>query len=204
MEESYKRQKRWLEIENFSDLARVLSGEFPALLSTISRLRRLSRHRAALRRLRLALPCPRSRSLPLRLTAPTGLGSFYRGARTAFRRKERMSPPRFLGDPCVHAVLFDPGGAPAPGRSGASAAFFRPVNDVDSALSAFEAQSHSLHAPCVRFAGGIPPKPRNTRFRWMASPYRFGTCTRPVTVRGFRLLKSLRLSCCSSRLCLAQ
>ena len=25
-----------------------------------------------------------------------------------------MSPPRFLGDPCVHALLFDPGGTPAP------------------------------------------------------------------------------------------
>jgi len=45
----------------------------------------------------------------------------------------------------------------------------------------FEAQSHSLHAPCVRFAGGITPTPRNTRFRWVANPYRFGTCTRRVT-----------------------
>ena len=51
---------------------------------------------------------------------------------------------------------------------------------------AFEAQSHGLHAPCVRFAAGVAPGPRNTRFRWIASPYRSGTFTRRVTIRGFR------------------
>ncbi len=118
--------------------------------------------------------------------------------------KERLSPPRFLGDPCVHAVLFDPGGAHAPGRLGARAVVFRPVNDVDSALSAFEAQSHSLHAPCVRFAGGITPAPRNTRFRWMANPYRVRTFTCRVAIRGFCVFTSCQHASPSARLCLAQ
>jgi len=39
-----------------------------------------------------------------------------RGARTAFADEERLTPPRFLGDPCDHALLFDPGGVFAPGH----------------------------------------------------------------------------------------
>ena len=187
-----------------ASLGWVLSGEFPTVLGTISRLRRLSRHRAALRCLRLALPCLWSCSQP-------SVGPLQRrSGRLLSRRphrvpdKERLSPPRFPGDPCVHALLFDPGGAATPSPLGAVAVAFRPVNDVGSALSAFEAQSHGLHAPCVRFAAGVTPEPRNSRFLWMANPCRFGTCTRRVATRGFRLLNSLWLSSPSSKLCLAQ
>ena len=48
------------------------------------------------------------------------------------------------------------------------------VNDVDSAIRAFEAQSRGLHALCVRFAAGVAPGPRNTRFRLVASLDRSG------------------------------
>ena len=41
----------------------------------------------------------------------------------------------------------------------------------------FEAQSHSLQAPCVRFAARVAPGPRNTRFRLVANLYRVRTCT---------------------------
>ena len=91
--------------------------------------------------------------------------------------KERLSAPRFLGDPCVHALLSDPGGVSASGPYNADTVAFRCSEYVGSAGISYEALSHSLHAPCVRFAAGIAPAPRNTRFRWMASPYRVRTFT---------------------------
>jgi len=33
----------------------------------------------------------------------------------------------------------------------------------------FEAQSHGLRTPCLRFAAGVTPEPRKTRFRLLAS-----------------------------------
>ena len=96
-----------------ASLGWVLSGEFPIVFSTIRRLRRLNRRRAALRCLRLALPCLWSCSQP-------SVGPLRRrSGRLLTRRphrvcdKERLSPPRFLDDPCVHALLTDPGGPPA-------------------------------------------------------------------------------------------
>ncbi|RKT44455.1 hypothetical protein BDD21_1837 [Thiocapsa rosea] len=101
--------------------------------------------------------------------------------------KERLSAPRFLDDPCVHALLSDPGGVSTSGRYDAETVAFRSSEYVGSAGFSDGAPSHGLHAPCVRFAGGIAPAPRNTRFRWMATPYRLGTCTRWVAKRSFRL-----------------
>ena len=76
-----------------ASLPRVLWGEFPALIGTIGRLRRLGCHRAALRCLRLALPCLRSRSLPSAGPTPTSLGIFLRGARTASRTRNNRALP---------------------------------------------------------------------------------------------------------------
>jgi hypothetical protein len=106
--------------------------------------------------------------------------------------KERLSPPRFLGDPCNHALLSDPGGVRASGHCQSAHFCLPPFPQRRLHIHSFEAQSHGLVAPCVRFAGGVAPTPRNTRFRWMASPFRFGTFTRRVTIRGFRSLKSFR------------
>ena len=117
-------------------------------------------------------------------------GPFLRRRPHRLSRKERMSPPRFLGDPCVHALLFDPGGTPAPSHCDARIVAFRTLYNVGSTSESFEAPSHGLHTPCVRFAAGVTPAPRNTRFRWMASPFRFGTHTRRVTVKGFRSSRS--------------
>jgi putative PEP-CTERM system histidine kinase len=75
---------------------------------------------------------------------------------------------------------------------------------VGSASESFEAQSHGLHALCVRFAAGIAPGPRNTRFRRVASPYRSGTFTRRVTTKGFRGPHSCASRSPFPRLCLAQ
>ena len=54
---------------------------------------------------------------------------------------ERTRYPRFLGDPCVHAPLFDPGGPPNPGHYRTGDVVFRKLNDVDSAWDTFEALS---------------------------------------------------------------
>ena len=59
--------------------------------------------------------------------------------------KELMSPPRFLGDPCVHALLFDPGGASVPGHFGTAAIAFRIVNYVGSAT----VLSRLYHTACT-------------------------------------------------------
>ena len=87
---------------------------------------------------------------------------------------EKTRSPRFLDDPCVHAPLFDPDGPPTPGHYRDGDMVFRLVNDVDSAFAAFEALSRGLHALCVRFAAGVTPGPRNTRFRLVASLDRSG------------------------------
>jgi hypothetical protein len=106
--------------------------------------------------------------------------------------KERLSPPRFLGDPCVHALLSDPGGVSPSDRYNVETVAFRYLDYVGSADISIEALSHSLHAPCVRFAGGITPAPRHTRFRWMVSPFRLETCTRWAATRSFRFAISVR------------
>lgn len=116
---------------------------------------------------------------------PSGLGCLSRGARTAMTVRNGGALPGSwvtLADmPCSST--------PAEGRY--QALRYRPCGLpllVQRRLRelAFEAQSHGLHAPCVRFAAGVAPGPRNTRFRWIASPYRSGTFTRRVTIRGFR------------------
>ena len=104
---------------------------------------------------------------------------------------EKTRYPRFLGDPCVHAPLFDPGGPPAPGHYRTGDVVFRTLNNVDSAFAPFEARSRGLHALCVRFAAGVAPGPRNTRFRLVASLDRAGLSPagshRWFTVMSFRL-----------------
>ncbi|RKT44524.1 hypothetical protein BDD21_1910 [Thiocapsa rosea] len=132
-------------------------------------------------------------TLPSVLFAPVGRTSAVGPGRLLTRcprrvsGKEQLSAPRFLDDPCVHALLLDPGGVSTSGRYDAETVAFRCSEYVGSAELSNGAPSHGLHAPCVRFAGGIAPAPHNTRFRWMATPYRLGTCTRWVAKRSFRL-----------------
>ena len=155
-------------------IRRVLWGEFPDLIGTISRLRLLASRRASLRFLRSALPPLRPLSLPRGRTIPPEPGPLLPRRPRRLPTVEKTRYPRFLDDPCVHAPLFDPGGPPTPGHYRASDVVFRSVNDVDSALGAFEAPSRGLHALCVRFAAGVAPGPRNTRFRLVASLDRSG------------------------------
>ena len=155
-------------------IRRVLWGEFPDLIGTISRLRLLASPRASLRFLRSALPPLRPPSLPRSRTNPRGPGPLLSRRPRRLSTVEKTRSPRFLDDPCVHAPLFDPGGPPAPGHYRDGDVVFRLVNDVDSAIRAFEALSRGLHALCVRFAAGVTPGPRTTRFRLVANLVRSG------------------------------
>ncbi len=100
---------------------------------------------------------------------------------------ESTRPPRFLGNPCVHATLFDPGGPLTPRHDGVHDAAFRSENGVGSAtLFPFEALSRGLHPPCVRFVTGLATRQRNTRFRAVASLSRDRTLTCGVPIESFR------------------
>jgi hypothetical protein len=105
-------------------------------------------------------------------------------------RQGAHEPSRVPGRPLRTCPALRPRRLPAPGPYGAGVVAFRLVNDVSSAIAAFGALSHGLHAPCVRFAAGVAPGPRNTRFRWVANPFRDRTLTCRVTQGGFRLLVS--------------
>ena len=96
-------------------------------------------------------------SLPRSRTIPRGPGPLLSRRPRRLIPVEKTRPPRFLGDPCVHAPLFDPGGPPVPGHYRTGGVVFRRINNVDSAFVAFEAQSRGLHALCVRFAAGVAP-----------------------------------------------
>src|SRR5437879_9159355 len=62
--------------------------------------------------------------------------------------------------PCVHAPLSDLGELFTPGPTGRVDAAFRRPNDVGARRGlSLEAQSRSLHTPCVRFAVRIAPLP---------------------------------------------
>jgi len=164
----------------------VLWGEFPTLLGTIRRLRLLTRHPAALRCLRLAvlcaLPSLRPPARHLRVADP---GPFVTRRPRRLLRKERMSPPRFLGDPFVYM----PCSSTPVGRSD-------PTHSVRTLLPSALMTASAPH--CV-FRGSITrpahplctlrrrgrPQPTQHSVPVAGQPYRFGTCTRRVTMKSF-------------------
>ena len=89
---------------------------------------------------------------------------------------ESTSPPRFLGNPYIPALLNDPGGTLHPEPRPGWPAFWtercslprnetrRPHDDVLSGLL-----QHGPHARCLRFAVALTARPRKTRFR-LAAP----------------------------------
>ena len=144
-----------------------------------------------------------SSSFPRGRTLPRGPGPFLSRRPRRLTTVEKTRYPRFLGDPCVHAPLFDPGGPPNPGHYRTGDVVFRSLNDVDSAFAAFEAQSRGLHALCVRFAAGVTPGPRNTRFRLVASLDRSGLSP-AGSRRRFPSCLSVYMASSLTKLCLAQ
>ena len=97
-----------------ASLRRVPGGGFPGLAGTIRGLRLLAARPAALRSPSLG------GTTSCALFAPSGTGT-PRGRDCCLPRPsvppspvETTRPPRFLGDPCPHAPLSDPGGTPDP------------------------------------------------------------------------------------------
>ena len=100
---------------------------------------------------------------------------------------ESTRPPRFLGNPCVHATLFDPGGPLAPCQYGAGDAAFRSENDVGSATLVSFRGSIARPAPSLCTLRRWPrDQLRNTRFRAVASLSRRRTLTCWVPLESFR------------------
>ena len=96
------------------------------------------------------------------------------------------------GPPCVHALLFDPGGISAPGQRGASVwpsvVLKTSAPTVRSCRGSMTRPARSLSTP--RRAGY--PTPRKTRFRGVVSPSRAGVITRWAPYAGSRQSPSQR------------
>ena len=140
----------------------------------IRRLRLLAPRRASLRFLRSALPPLRPLRSPRVGRFSEGPDLFYRGARAASHRWRRRDLP---GSWATLAYM-PRSSTPADRRPQATSG---PTMWSSALLTAstphpgtFEAPSRSLHALCVRFAAGVAPAPRNTRFRLVASLDRAG------------------------------
>ena len=71
-------------------------------------------------------------------------------------RRETTGPPRFLGTPRQRAALSDSGGTSAPSNCGAPVqSSAQCTASTPATRNYFEAQSHGLLTPCVRFAAAV-------------------------------------------------
>ena len=101
------------------------------------------------------------------------LTSFPRSAvprpRPQSATEEATGAPRFLGIPCVHALLSDPGGpscrALAPIRAPARRYCLPQLQRRRLQRRYFGALSHGLHTRCLRFAARVDLRTTQTRFR---------------------------------------
>ena len=121
------------------------------------------------------------RCIPLRSPGsgplPRGLDCFYRGARTASLRWRKRGLPGSWATLAHMPRSSTPADRLYPATSTQT---IQPSANLTTSAPhpyTFEAQSRGLQAPCVRFAAGVAPGPRNTRFRLVASLCRVRTCT---------------------------
>ncbi len=117
-----------------------LQVRFPGFLGTAGRLRpplprgqasRFPSRPASSPSLGRTTACAPLRS-PRDERTPRGPGPFCAAPAPRLRRWRRRDLPG-LGDPCTHAPLPDPGGAPAPGPFGTGVGVFRSTDGVDPA-----------------------------------------------------------------------
>ena len=167
-------------IRSVASLRRVPWGRFPDFGGTINELRLLAARPAALRLLRLAVP-------RVALFAPAGVGTPPGPGRTCMAavrvprlRWRRRDLPGSWATHRLHAPLSDPGGTggarPVPAPPAWPSA---PVTASASTITTISGLNHAAcKAPCVRFAAGVAPGPRNTRFRLAGLPWpvRSSTC----------------------------
>jgi hypothetical protein len=145
-------------LRSAASLHRVPSGWFPAFTSTISRLRLLELHPAWLRCLHLTVPAVHRCSLQQIAMSFCQPGPFLQRRPRRFPQRERTRPPRFLGNPCQHAPLFDPGGPLATRHDATNDMAFRSENDVGSTHSFISGLYHAACWPPVYASQpGSPP-----------------------------------------------
>ena len=139
-----------------ASLRRVPWGGFPDFTGSISGLRPLPAHPASLRCLRSGVPpiapfAPRSRG------AAPGPGPLLPRRPGRLLAVETGRSPKFLGDPCLHALLFDPGGPLASGHSDARDVAFRIYNYVGSASGLSRLNHTAYRLPVYASQPRSPP-----------------------------------------------
>ena len=159
-------------IRSAASLRRVPWGRFPDFSGTTSELRLLAARPASLLDAR--------RYHGFALFAPAGAGTPPGPGRTCMAavrvprlRWRRRDLPGSWATHRLHAPLSDPGGTG--GARPVSAPSMVPSADVTASASTIRTISGLNHAackaPCVRFAAGVAPGPRNTRFRLAGLPW---------------------------------
>jgi len=190
-------------VRSTASLHRVPWGGFPDFRSTISGLRSLAFPPTALRCLRLVVPprCPVS--LP-GLEQRPGPGPLLPRRPRRLLKVEKTRSPRFLGDPCLHAPLFDPGGPLAPGHFGTNDAAFRYFNNVGSALLSLSRLDHAAYTlPVYASQPGSPPDHATLGSGWW--PTFTGSGLAPAgSHRRFPSWLSVYMTSPLTKLCLAQ
>jgi hypothetical protein len=102
-------------------------------------------------------------------TQTAGQGFESRSPLPANRPWRRSGPPRFLGNPLVHTPCSPTPAGPTHQALRRYRRGPRPDNDEGSRNGTLGAQSHGLCTRCLRFAGGVAPAPRKTRFPLLAT-----------------------------------
>ena len=117
---------------------------------------------------------------------------------------EKTRSPRFLGDPCLHAPLFDPGGPLTPGQFGVNHAAFRSLNDVGSAPISLSRLNHAAYRyPVYASQAGSPPHHATLGSGWW--PTFAGSGLSPAgSHRRFPSCLSVYMTSPFTKLCLAQ
>ena len=164
-----------------------LRRPFPGFISTMRALRLLVALVAALRCLRLAIPCrhPTVRSCASSDALPHRPGLCYAGVPPALPSWRQRDLPGSWATRSTFALLSDPGRASVPSRFGTPVLppLFRRRRPQQEGT--FEAQSHGFCGRCLRFADGVAPDQRKTRFRLPATLYRVGLATHRVATKSF-------------------
>ncbi len=117
--------------------------------------------------------------------------------------KERCRSPRFLEDPCRHAVFCGPRRSRSAMVVGAAGVAYRRKESVGLLVFCLSGLNHTARrARCLRFAARVTPRPRKTRFTGADRASGPGLDTRRVPSRTFASASQLMLP--PPRLCLAQ
>ena len=142
---------------------------------------------AALRCLRLAIPCrhPSVRSCASSGAAPHRPGRCSAGVPPALPSWRQRALPGSWATRSAFALLSDPGRASVPSHLAARRCC--PAESITKAPAikkSFAAQSHGFCGRCLRFAVRVAPAQRKTRFRLPATLYRVGLATHRVATKG--------------------